>query len=376
MQVMLASLRYLASLTTVVFVIVVALNLVAYALLPRDRGSPIDKYGLPTVMQAYAGWTEAQVALLLEESYGPNMALRYHPFAAFRNPHIRGQYVNIHEAGFRLTPDTLPWPPPGSSFPIFVFGGSTAFGLGVQDSGTIAVAMQRTLLRASTSKQFLVYNFGVPAYFSSQELALFNDLLRDGHAPRVAVFLDGLNEFAYSDGRPEFFYSLSHLMSAKGDMDAFYSLPLVQFVQGRGWRAPFVAEEMALDPARARADVQRVIERWDRNARAILALADAFGVRAEFVWQPVPTYKYDLKSHLFTKAGKRSFGVHRLSAVGYREAEGQRSKTMLGKSLWLADIQEFRKENLYVDLVHYSPEFSADIGERIASYLIEKGAID
>ena len=76
------------------------------------------------------------------------------------------------------------------------------------------------------------------------------------------------------------------------------------------------------------------------------------------------------------KDGKNSFGVHRLSAVGYREAEARRGQTMLGKALWLADMQESKKENLYVDQVHYSPAFSAEIGERIAAHLVKTGMLE
>ena len=38
-------------------------------------------------------------------------------------------------------------------------------------------------------------------------------------------------------------------------------------------------------------------------------------------------------------------------------------------------MQRDRKENLYVDAVHYTSAFSRDIGERIAAFLVERGLV-
>src|SRR2546427_11763001 len=75
-------------------------------------------------------------------------------------------------------------------------------------------------------------------------------------------------------------------------------------------------EEREVPPRRdaAGADLQRVIDRFIENKRMIEAVAATRGVRVLFVWQPVPTYKYDLRYHPFAAKG---FGAHENSRLGY-----------------------------------------------------------
>src|SRR6185295_3975529 len=47
-----------------------------------------------------------------------------------------------------------------------------------------------------------VYNFGRSGYFSTQETILFNRLLAERVRCDMVVFLDGLNDFHFSDGKP------------------------------------------------------------------------------------------------------------------------------------------------------------------------------
>ena len=49
-----------------------------------------------------------------------------------------------------------------------------------------------------------------------------------------------------------------------------------------------------------------------------------------------------------------------------RRAELERQ----GNFFWLADIQEARRENLYVDRIHYSAAFSGDIAGEIQRRLL------
>ena len=41
------------------------------------------------------------------------------------------------------------------------------------------------------------------------------------------------------------------------------------------------------------------------------------------------------------------------------------------RSLWLGDMQTDKKENLYVDIAHYTGEFSAEIAEEISSFILD-----
>jgi hypothetical protein len=43
--------------------------------------------------------------------------------------------------------------------------------------------------------------------------------------------------------------------------------------------------------------------------------------------------------------------------------------------LWLGDLQRGRSDSLYVDAVHYSAAFSAEIAKQIHEFLVERGLL-
>jgi hypothetical protein len=52
--------------------------------------------------------------------------------------------------------------------------------------------------------------------------------------------------------------------------------------------------------------------------------------------------------------------------------EERRKTVNFGKDfLWLGDMQEDRKEPLYLDTVHYTADFSAEIAGKIASFVVK-----
>ena len=108
-----------------------------------------------------------------------------------------------------------------------------------------------------------------------------------------------------------------------------------------------------------------MIERYLANKRMIEAVAGTYGVDPVFVWQPVPTYKYDLDYHLFTSRG---FQRHSYTKYGYPRMRERVDRGDLGGNFfWCADLQEGVREPLYVDIVHYTavmsrnPEMEAQI---------------
>ena len=159
-----------------------------------ELGPEARAYGLERVRKAYPGWKPADVRSLLIETTESNL-WHYEPYTVFRPRPYRGRWINFSPAGFRFgaTPD--PWPPDPRAFNVLRFGGSTAFGVGVPDRGTIAASLAH-LRDAPCGKPVHVYNFGRPGYISVQEGIRFQRLLRSGARPDLVIFFDGLNEFA------------------------------------------------------------------------------------------------------------------------------------------------------------------------------------
>ncbi len=114
--------------------------------------------------------------------------------------------------------------------------------------------------------------------------------------------------------------------------------------------------------------LKNVIKRYVNNKNIIETVGNKFNIQTLFVWQPVPTYNYDLKYHKFAKAG---FGRFNYSKYGYPEmAEFVKKNNLRENFLWLADIQESIKEPLYVDIDHYSDKMSKMIAKEIVDHYL------
>jgi hypothetical protein len=349
-------------------VLFLGLNLLAAGFLRAFPQDPVSlTYGDRSFAKVYPGRTREDVHQLLLETWRRHVG--FEPFTDAREVPEAGRFVNVHPGGFRLSRDQGPWPPETGVPSVFVFGGSTAFGYGVADDETVSSYLQSFL--AKRAPLVRCYNFGRGGYYSSQEHVLFEDLLEQGTVPRVAVFLDGLNEFAFDE--PQLTQELAHFVDAPVAASAsmlWRRLPLNELISREKYRR-------RLKPARhriARYDdpprLERLIDRYLANRRAIVAVAAAWGVRPLFVWQPVPTYKYDLDSHLF---GSYDFGLNYYSAFGYaRMAERRRDLEQDAGFLWAADMQEGLHEPLYVDQIHYTAAMSKRVAEVIGGALVQR----
>ncbi|MBI5163371.1 MAG: SGNH/GDSL hydrolase family protein [Magnetospirillum sp.] len=357
----------------------VALNLLAWVALTAidwlkvRSGDAIPDNPWTLRQQVYPGWDKADIqALLKERNTWPPYA--YEPMAQFKEHPGTGRFHTIGEHGFRLSGLDLPWPPDPARTNVFVFGGSTVLGWGLADGDTVPAHLQRQIDPGGTG--VAVYNFAQSYYFSTHELLLFQEQLMRGYRPDVAIFVDGLNDFFHHDTFLFMSDAIGQAMAGQTVTTGqalkrvLLDQPMVRLgnaVMARlGGRAKPVAQQ-ADDSVRRlfqegmgqRAD--SVIDRYLRNKALIETLGRHYGVRTLFVWQPVPTYKYDLESHLFRREGMEP---HAGSGSGYERAAARRAE--FGKEfVWCADIQDGRKEALYVDAVHYTAAFSADVARCI-----------
>lgn len=336
---------------------------------------------------AYPDLDARDIDQLVRETWSRSYA--YEPFTQFKERSFRGRFVNVSEAGFRLSKDQGPWPPDPKHYNVFLFGGSTVFGYGVPDGETIASYLQ-AYLREHAWHDVCVYNFGRSSYVSSQERVLLEELLLADFVPDLALFVDGLNEFAFPEGPAET-QRLKAVFEGKADVRGWQwakDLPmgrLARFIHGAGASAlthrPNV-NPRNVEPPSALDDpkydnpeiIARVIKRYLDNKRLIEAVSREYGTRAAFVWQPIPLYKYDLKYHPFATG---DFGTNAFAQHGYRYMERRvREEPPSENFLWCADIQEALAEPLYVDKVHYTARMNCLIASIVGRWVIERDPPD
>jgi hypothetical protein len=216
------------------------------------------------------------------------------------------------------------------------------------------------------------------------ERALFTQLLEQGVKPALAVFIDGLNDFTVDE--PMYSRRLREFMDGRTGAPAPRlrdRLPAVRLASAglrrvvRAGRVAPPADSTADsdDGRRSSADtaIEPVLARYLANVRMARATAQAFGVQTLFVWQPIPSYHYDIRNHLFATHSGWLRNTGERARVGYDELARRFAATPPGDEfLWLADMQQDMAENLYVDQVHYTGAMSERIAQRIAAAIADR----
>ncbi|TAN55561.1 MAG: SGNH/GDSL hydrolase family protein [Magnetospirillum sp.] len=300
----------------------------------------------------------------------------YSPFVEYRMTPYQGKHFTITEDGYRgngAKPQDLNAAGPK----VFIYGGSTAMGIGVADDETIPAYVEKAL-HAAGRPDIQVFNFGVVSYFSTQERIALERHLTAGIKPDVAVFVDGVNDFYYCTIPDVSAWNerLIQLTRARSRMPLALELShrsnVVQLARHLGGDKAVAVREWG-SFCETEADVDKVVRRLDINRRMIDATADRLGFKALFVQQPVPTYSYDNRKRPYP-VKEEMLGYHMNSARGYPKMVQQRAEGKLWEHglLWLAELEP-AEGNAYIDTIHYSPRFNKVIGDSIAAAILDGG---
>lgn len=350
------SLALLCFNTALLLAVVIALYLLLST--PQSQADRVlSQYG-DKLSAVYPELNSTEREQLIRETWSRSYV--YAPYLHFiERPH-NGTYVNIDANGVRRGVGPQQWPPSQEDYVVFVFGGSTTFGYGLPDNDTVPSNIYRVLSQArlvdSTGKRTVaVYNFGQGNYYSTQEMLLFERLLQQGIKPDVAIFVDGINDFVYADDTPAFAVSFKTMFEA--DYYTKAALRLLSSLHLANAEAPLPMN----------VSTSSVIERYLRTKKITAAIARDHGVRPLFVWQPVPTYEYNLTHHLFYTGDWGRIGQTR---QGYALLDKVRQQHDLGDDfVWCADIQREATEPLYVDMLHYGSNMSMMVARCVTDVL-------
>jgi lysophospholipase L1-like esterase len=336
------------------------------------RTNPIvSKYGREALRAVYPGYSDQQQDELLTETWTRKQ--EYESFTGFKEAAYKGKYLNVHPAGFRLGWEQGPWPLDTQFVNIFVFGGSTTFGYGVADAETLPSHLQRVL--QGKNQNVRCYNFGRGFYYSVQERALFEKLLLEGAKPDLVLFVDGLNEYAQPE--PEFVAQTKKLFAREPATLAqywFQGVALNRLAISLRYRLLGISPEPP-DPESSCAfdSLQVIHKRYWENRKMTEAVAKQANIPCYFVWQPISCFAYQPKDGFFMSS-KEAQSCYPSCGYAQMRTEWQQQKD-LSTSIWLADIQKHAPANRYVDKVHYSASFHAQIADSLATALFRKGLV-
>ena len=139
-------------------------------------------------------WAEA----MFKEQFAAGM--EYHAYLGWRSLPFKGMYVNVSSEGIRRT-----FPASCNAMAnrdsVFVFGGSSIWGVCVRDEHTVPSCLAEHLCREGNTST--VVNYGEKGFSFTQGVLSLILLLRSGHRPSQVIFVDGANDIlaAYLAGK-------------------------------------------------------------------------------------------------------------------------------------------------------------------------------
>jgi lysophospholipase L1-like esterase len=320
--------------------------------------------------------------------------IRWSPYVYWRRVPYQSNDINITADGLRRTVNVAPPTAGRETRHVFMFGGSTMWGLGAGDDSTLPSLVAQELHRLDPDVPLDFTNFGQYAYVSTQGLLELTRQLQEGHIPDLVVFLDGVNDtFAafqlgvpglpFDEHRREMELNLSVRPEVLRSAAQYVAsgLSTTRLVNGLGEALglrdglvrsiPLQYEQQLSDRATL---ARAVVDTYFNNIRLVQALADSYGFATLFYWQPVIYLKPHLSAYEresidrdFNYPGMKDFYLQTYDSVGrHIELMERPPRGFHDISRIFSEI----REPMFVDFNHMGDRGNRVIARRIADDLV------
>jgi hypothetical protein len=372
----------------VALLIFLMMEMIAAAFVTADGDSIGERGDSRALADSYRG---APWAKKLFEEFARSEMTGWSPYVHFRRRPFEGQYINVDENGVRLTVNNAS----SESAPkrLFMFGGSTVWGTGARDDFTIPSLLVAELSRRGIEAQ--ITNFGESGYVTTQEVILLLLQLRNGNVPDAVIFYDGVNDLyaAYQSG-------LAGVPQNETNRVAEFNLS-----QPGEWRraARFAATGFARSSAAAKvtrsllADLgvsqvvtvaetpalrtgseagrlaEQVLYRYRGNIGIVNGLAEQFGFKAWFFWQPTIFQKRLLTSYEQNESGKQADLRELIVASADLLRSDQWRGAEVGRFKDLSQVFYDEAAPVFIDWCHVGERGNELVAEAIAEQVLRDG---
>lgn len=250
---------------------------------------------------------------------------------------------------------------------IWVFGGSTTFGYGVKNDETIPAYLSKIL------QEYEVINLGSASYYSTHERIYFNNLITQNIYPEVAIFIDGLNDYFYYEVPDK--TAVSDTIKQKQNFYYFLNDSLRKFLKKSKFLTWFNYKISGTNTSNlanysiSDSMLKKVEDRLLANFIIRSEIAKKYNIKIINVIQPVPGFGL---GHTNSNVPKNliKMNEHVNSGRGYRIMDLSRFQTNDSNLLNLSNLSIVKP--MYIDTVHYSPEFNLEIAKNLARKLVTK----
>lgn len=285
-------------------------------------------------------------------------------YVYWRRRPFDGELIDVDAHGFRVTPPA-PSPPLRT---IWLFGGSTAWGTGNRNEGTLASQLQRVYQERAPELGVRVLNFAESGYVSRQSLAAFQSALACPQPTAdLAIFLDGANDVyaALQEGTPG-------LPQNEENRRREFNSSRQLAAQLRAWALRLEGISRLAQPAPAALDdaaidtlAQAVAEHYLTQVVQASTLARHYGVDVIHAWQPTVFDRAIPRGDESAITGA-SIATHVRLQRQARAHVGERlaaDPSLVGRDL--GDIFDASEQPVFFDFVHLSERGQALLAERL-----------
>lgn len=317
----------------------------------------------------------------LERHRLAHWSYHYEPFRVWGMVPWEGKFVNnvqtemgvLRQTANAMNPVCAGHPP----VRVWVFGGSTVWGLGTPDSETVPSQLARRL-NAAKEECFEVANLGVDAYVSNQELIFLIQQLKVGHRPDIVIFFDGVND-AYVGGVGRLPGSHNYLLPIRTAFETGGSIGATLMEKSNFLRLARALQRRIESPSQEidlSAQSKATLENYEANIAIARMLGEKYGFKTWFFWQPMLLYGSKpldpFEQALFDEmasedAGKQESETFLAVRAVYEEAE--RRSEASGNFVFMGHLFDEIREPIYIDWMHPGPRGNEIVTTAIATRL-------
>jgi lysophospholipase L1-like esterase len=343
---------------------------VIYAL--RDKGhiAPQEKAARNSVY-AHLDWPKEMFA---EED---RLQQVFVPYIMWRNKEFHGKYINVSPAGLRKT-----WNPPLKENEkvkkVFCFGGSTTWGVGARDDFTLPSLLSKKLNQGTT--RYVVVNYGEKGFCLTQELINLVLLLKQGNVPNYAIFYDGINEVMVGtrNGAPGSIFGAEILRRQlyRRDKETMWRKTVNELRRTKIYQAFLDLSKLA-QPQQGQTGVfspqeeismnrlaDAIVQDYLRNVEVVKRLAQSYGFKYLFIWQPSPcTCKGLTAEEKKMVAAWKEKKMVRMYQLVYQKMNSVKMDNFYN----ISNMFDNKKESVFISWAHLTERGNDLVAERLAN---------
>lgn len=332
------------------------------------------KTKLPTALRdslSSPAYSKHEWISTFKKEYNSSQNFQYSPFFVWERMETKGETVNILKDGVRITKDSSC----KGKKKIFMFGGSTMWGVGAPDWNTIPSELQQLLIQSGKTG-YCVVNYGENAFVSTQNLLRLQKLIQTNDIPHLVIFYNGFNEIASGHqtkkaGMHQNFSEIAEKLNTGSNIrrrKEIRPIEILQYLMPNTYSYLFVYgrhqnfEELSFPKE---LPLQLAFQ-MNRDFEMVNALGEKFGFQSYFFLQPTLFEKKSwtsFENEVSKEVPKNFSDLLKETYIELRKVYSGNSSSLRMKDI--SATFENNKEEIFIDKVHLVPEANRKIAEEI-----------